>query len=127
MFFFLIDAELKNIIDKLANFVARNGPEFEHMTKQKQQDNPKFSFLFGGENYSYYQYKVQTEQASKFLFFISPLKCQSRLQQMTFINIFSEKIRLDVSSESSARQRIHLKINPYFVLTSHHWPYFPRR
>lgn len=35
------------------------------MTKQKQQDNPKFSFLFGGENYSYYQYKVQTEQASK--------------------------------------------------------------
>ena len=61
-----VDAELKNIIDKLANFVARNGPEFEQMTKQKQQDNPKFSFLFGGENYSYYQYKVQTEQASKF-------------------------------------------------------------
>ena len=59
------DAELKNIIDKLANFVARNGPEFEQMTKQKQQDNPKFSFLFGGENYNYYQYKVQTEQASK--------------------------------------------------------------
>lgn len=57
------DAELKNIIDKLANFVARNGPEFEQMTKQKQQDNQKFSFLFGGENYSYYQYKVQTEQA----------------------------------------------------------------
>ena len=31
---------------------------------------------------------------------------------MTFINIFSlflEKIRLDVSSESSARQRIHMK------------------
>ena len=63
--FFSLDAELKNIIDKLANFVARNGPEFEQMTKQKQQDNPKFSFLFGGENYNYYQYKVQTEQASK--------------------------------------------------------------
>ncbi|KAL4236438.1 hypothetical protein ACF0H5_004823 [Mactra antiquata] len=57
------DPDLKNIIDKLANFVARNGPEFESMTKQKQQDNPKFSFLFGGEHYSYYQYKVQTEQA----------------------------------------------------------------
>ena len=41
-----------------------------------------------------------------------PLKRQSRLQQTTFINIFhcfSEKIRLDVSSESSARQRIHMK------------------
>ena len=37
---------------------------------------------------------------------------QSRLQQTTFINIFhgfSEKIRLDVSSDSSARQRIHMK------------------
>ena len=41
-----------------------------------------------------------------------PLKCQSRLQQTTFINIFhcfSEKISLDASSGSSARQRIHLK------------------
>ena len=38
--------------------------------------------------------------------------CQSQLQQTTFMNIFSlfsEKIRLDVSSESSARQRIHMK------------------
>lgn len=57
------DLELKNIIDKLANFVARNGPEFEQMTKQKQQDNPKFSFLFSGEYYNYYQYRVTTEQA----------------------------------------------------------------
>ena len=43
-----------------------------------------------------------------------PLKLQSRLQQMRLINIFhcfSEKIRFDVSSESSARQRIHMK-NP---------------
>ena len=59
------DPELKNIIDKLANFVARNGPEFEQMTKQKQKDNQKFSFLFGGENYAYYQYRVTTEHASK--------------------------------------------------------------
>ena len=40
---------------------------------------------------------------------------KSRLQQTTFINTFSlffffvREIRLDVSSESSARQRIHLK------------------
>ncbi|XP_042906574.1 calcium homeostasis endoplasmic reticulum protein isoform X1 [Parasteatoda tepidariorum] len=57
------DQELKNIIDKLAQFVARNGPEFEHMTKQKQKDNPKFSFLFGGTYFHYYQYRVTTEQA----------------------------------------------------------------
>ena len=36
---------------------------------------------------------------------------------MTFINTFhcfSEKIRLDVSSESSARQRIHIKNQALF-------------
>ena len=46
-----------------------------------------------------------------------PLKRQSRLQQKTFIHIFhcfSEKIRLDVSSESSARQRIHMKSRALF-------------
>ncbi|RZF36107.1 hypothetical protein LSTR_LSTR016692 [Laodelphax striatellus] len=58
------DVELRNIIDKLAQFVARNGPEFEQMTKNKQKGNPKFSFLFGGEHFNYYQYKVTTEQAN---------------------------------------------------------------
>nr|XP_024217822.1 calcium homeostasis endoplasmic reticulum protein [Halyomorpha halys] len=57
------DIELRNIIDKLAQFVARNGPEFEQMTKNKQKGNPKFGFLFGGEYFNYYQYKVTTEQA----------------------------------------------------------------
>jgi len=56
------DPEMKNIIDKLAQFVARNGHEFETMTKTKQKDNPKFSFLFGGEYYNYYMYKVHAEQ-----------------------------------------------------------------
>lgn len=57
------DIELRNIIDKLAQFVARNGPEFEQMTKNKQKGNPKFSFLYGGDHFNYYQYKVTTEQA----------------------------------------------------------------
>ena len=42
-------------------------------------------------------------------------KC--RLLQTTFINIFhcvSEKIRLNVSSESSAKQRIHMKNQDLF-------------
>lgn len=60
---FYTELELRNIIDKLAQFVARNGPEFEQMTKNKQRDNPKFAFLFGGEHFNYYQYRVTTEQA----------------------------------------------------------------
>ncbi|XP_055619034.1 calcium homeostasis endoplasmic reticulum protein [Toxorhynchites rutilus septentrionalis] len=58
------DIELKNIIDKLAEFVARNGPEFESMTKTKQKGNSKFAFLYGGEYYNYYQYKVLSKQQS---------------------------------------------------------------
>lgn len=62
---------MKNIIDKLANFVARNGPQFEEMTKQKQKDNPKFSFLFGGEFYTYYKFKVASEIARKKICFFN--------------------------------------------------------
>uniref|UniRef100_A0A3P9KV51 Calcium homeostasis endoplasmic reticulum protein n=1 Tax=Oryzias latipes TaxID=8090 RepID=A0A3P9KV51_ORYLA len=58
----LLNQELKNVIDKLAQFVARNGPEFEKMTMDKQKDNPKFSFLFGGEFFSYYKCKLALEQ-----------------------------------------------------------------
>ena len=57
------DGDQRNIIDKLAEFVARNGPKFEDMTKNKQKGNPKFQFLFGGEHYHYYMYKVNAEQA----------------------------------------------------------------
>lgn len=65
LFFFIKDTGLRNIIDKLAEFVARNGPEFETITKAKQQSNPRFSFLFGGEFYQYYQWRVSAEQAGE--------------------------------------------------------------
>ena len=45
------------------------------------------------------------------------LMCQSRLQQTAFINIFycfSEKLRLDISSESFTRQRFHIKNQALF-------------
>ncbi len=34
------------------------------MTKVKQQGNPKFSFLYGGDYYQYYQHKLQQFQNS---------------------------------------------------------------
>lgn len=53
------DINLMNIIDKLAQFVARNGTEFEQMTRIKQEKNCKFSFLQpNDEFYDYYQYKL---------------------------------------------------------------------
>lgn len=63
--FVAADQELRNVIDKLAQFVARNGPEFEKMTMEKQKENPKFSFLFGGDFYGYYKYKLALEQQQR--------------------------------------------------------------
>ncbi|OTF70362.1 Suppressor-of-White-Apricot domain containing protein [Euroglyphus maynei] len=60
------DIELRNIIDKLAQFVARNGPDFEQMTKNKQLGNPKFMFLFGGEYHAYYRFRIASEQQQAF-------------------------------------------------------------
>lgn len=42
--------------------MARNGPEFENVTREKQKDNPRFQFLSGGEFHSYYQYKLNLEK-----------------------------------------------------------------
>eukprot|EP00058_Branchiostoma_floridae_P000061 XP_002585549.1 hypothetical protein BRAFLDRAFT_90869 [Branchiostoma floridae] len=37
--------EVRNIVDKTASFVARNGPEFESRIRQNEINNPKFNFL----------------------------------------------------------------------------------
>jgi len=46
--------------------VARNGSKFEEMTKEKQKGNPKFAFLFGGEYFNYYRWKVSFEIGKSF-------------------------------------------------------------
>ncbi|XP_017474571.1 PREDICTED: splicing factor 3A subunit 1-like [Rhagoletis zephyria] len=52
--------ELRNIVDKTASFVARNGPEFETRIQQNEPNNPKFNFLKPGDPYNaYYQFKVK--------------------------------------------------------------------
>jgi len=51
--------EVKNIVDKTAGFVARNGVEFETRIKQNEINNPKFNFLNPGDPYhAYYKHKV---------------------------------------------------------------------
>ncbi|XP_011006670.1 PREDICTED: calcium homeostasis endoplasmic reticulum protein [Populus euphratica] len=52
------DPELQKRIDKLVEYSAKNGPEFEVMIREKQQDNPAYSFLYGGEGHAYYRYKL---------------------------------------------------------------------
>ncbi|VFQ65680.1 unnamed protein product [Cuscuta campestris] len=52
------DPELLKRIDKLIEYAVKNGPEFEAMIREKQQDNPAYGFLFGGEGHYYYRYKL---------------------------------------------------------------------
>ncbi|CAG7835959.1 unnamed protein product [Allacma fusca] len=58
--------EVRNIVDKTASFVARNGPEFETRIRQNEQNNPKFNFLQTGDPYNaYYLHKVKEIQEGK--------------------------------------------------------------
>ncbi|KAJ8048110.1 Splicing factor 3A subunit 1 [Holothuria leucospilota] len=52
--------EVRNIVDKTAGFVARNGPEFEGRIRQNEVSNAKFNFLNPGDPYhAYYRHKVK--------------------------------------------------------------------
>ncbi|VDN22655.1 unnamed protein product [Gongylonema pulchrum] len=55
------DEDSRNVIDRLAEFVAKNGMEFEERTRAKQYGDPRFGFLFGGEFADYYRFRVLQE------------------------------------------------------------------
>ncbi|PIN00947.1 hypothetical protein CDL12_26549 [Handroanthus impetiginosus] len=52
------DPELQKRIDKLVEYAVKNGPEFEAVVREREKDNPAYSFLFGGEGHTYYRYKL---------------------------------------------------------------------
>ncbi|CAF0750721.1 unnamed protein product [Didymodactylos carnosus] len=58
--------EVRNIVDKTASFVARNGPGFEKKVKDAEQQNSKFNFLNSNDPYhAYYLHKVKEFQEGK--------------------------------------------------------------
>ncbi|XP_025079375.1 splicing factor 3A subunit 1-like [Pomacea canaliculata] len=58
--------EVRNIVDKTASFVARNGPEFENRIRQNEINNSKFNFLNPADAYhAYYQHKVKEFREGK--------------------------------------------------------------
>lgn len=57
----LLDDGLRNVIDRTAFFVAKNGREFEERTREKQYGDPRFGFLFGREYADYYRFRVMRE------------------------------------------------------------------
>jgi hypothetical protein len=52
------DAEAKKRIDKLVEYVYKNGPQFEQMVRMKQGSDPQYAFLSGGPDYPYYRWAL---------------------------------------------------------------------
>ncbi|KAG6420221.1 hypothetical protein SASPL_116741 [Salvia splendens] len=58
------DPTVRKVADKLASFVAKNGRQFEHVTKQKNPGDTPFKFLFDEScpDYKYYEYRLSEEE-----------------------------------------------------------------
>eukprot|EP00891_Asterochloris_glomerata_P002324 jgi/Astpho2/2324/e_gw1.00043.8.1_t len=50
------DPKRAEVVKKLAQFVVKNGVNFLDLIKTKQQQNPEYTFLFGGEDSDYYSW-----------------------------------------------------------------------
>lgn len=61
-----VDDRTVRSIEILCQFIAKNGSEFEDMTRKKEFGNPQFKFLFGGEpgseNSVAYEYFMWTKK-----------------------------------------------------------------
>ncbi|KAH6607150.1 hypothetical protein Trco_003463 [Trichoderma cornu-damae] len=58
--------EIRNILEKTAGYVARNGSVFEDRIREKERQNPKFSFLNPEDAYhAYYQWRLSEIRAGR--------------------------------------------------------------
>ncbi|KAG9290545.1 hypothetical protein G9A89_020915 [Geosiphon pyriformis] len=58
--------DIRNIVDRTAVFVARNGIQFEERIRENEKHNAKFSFLNPNDPYhAYYQYKITETKEGK--------------------------------------------------------------
>uniref|UniRef100_A0A0E0LZ97 SURP and G-patch domain-containing protein 1-like protein n=1 Tax=Oryza punctata TaxID=4537 RepID=A0A0E0LZ97_ORYPU len=58
------DMTVKQVADKLANFVAKNGRQFENVTRQRNPGDTPFKFLFDKNcsDYKYYEFRLSEEE-----------------------------------------------------------------
>lgn len=58
--------DIRAIIEKTAGYVARNGPVFEDRIRDKEQSNPKFSFLSPQDAYApFYQWRLSEVRSGR--------------------------------------------------------------
>ncbi|XP_019707992.2 SURP and G-patch domain-containing protein 1-like protein [Elaeis guineensis] len=58
------DPAVRKVADKLASFVAKNGRQFEHITRQRNPGDTPFRFLFDSScpDYKYYEFRLLEEE-----------------------------------------------------------------
>ncbi|KAJ1889647.1 SF3a splicing factor complex subunit, partial [Kickxella alabastrina] len=58
-------ADIMTIVDKTAEHVAKSGPAFQQLIRDKYRDNSKFSFIYATDPYhAYYSHKVEHYKAN---------------------------------------------------------------
>lgn len=98
--------ELRNIVDKTAHFVARNGTELESRIRQHEAGNPKFDFLKPQNPYNaYYLHKVMefTEKPDAQLDIVTP---QVSTVTDTPTLTLQEKLKKDIQDRELAAASI---------------------
>jgi splicing factor 3A subunit 1 len=72
--------EVKIIVDKTADFVARNGKEFETRIRAHEKDNPKFKFLLKENPYNAY-YEMKIEESKRKLSEPAPAPAEPKAEE----------------------------------------------
>lgn len=114
------DNNLKLLIDGVATLVARCGKIFEDLSREKNQSNPLFSFLLGGNGHDYYirklweaRQKRADENKHQLVGKVSPSK--EKLTAESRGKILGERplerSSNDASSSVASSNSIHLQYN----------------
>ncbi|KAK6933763.1 G-patch domain [Dillenia turbinata] len=101
------DPAVKKVADKLASFVAKNGRQFEDVTRQRNPGDTPFKFLFDEScaDYKYYEYKLIEEEKAL---------AQSRESQASQ----SGNTSMSTSKVSTGSQRSHQQSSGFQIPAS---------
>ncbi|XP_031476492.1 SURP and G-patch domain-containing protein 1-like protein [Nymphaea colorata] len=92
------DPAVKNVADKLASFVAKNGRQFEDVTRQRNPGDTPFKFLFDVNcpDYKYYEFRLAEEERAL---------SQAKDSQSTTSASSSTSSRMSSSSQKRSSQQ----------------------
>ncbi|KAJ4842523.1 hypothetical protein Tsubulata_003862 [Turnera subulata] len=97
------DPTVKKVADKLASFVAKNGRQFENVTRQKNPGDTPFKFLFDETcpDFKYYEYRLAEEEKA--------------LSQSRDPQISTGSTSISASKSSSSSQRSYQQQSNYQI------------